>query len=334
MSNGFCTDCGQELKAVVRFCPNCGAKTENSQPSEPKTLDEPNAFKEKPKAIKSESNGTDAKRLQKVGYIASAISGASTFLPIVTLPILGSVSFFGNGRSDGVLVLVLSGLAAFALYLGKYTWLLGLALGALVLTGNAFIQIFDLINDRNFTNLGIGWLGMLGGSLALIWVAREGRKGRVIKRVEFKFFRRPFLLVSYLALLGSLTALTFPFYTTSLRAAVTNPSFFEYLFSWGVLGGPYAFLYLISPLFSLILFAYARLGWSCVVSALPMLMYPVVEDAFWSLRQRILIYERVPALEFSVLLPILGFLLTLSACIILWRRSGAKVKPEGKTSTE
>jgi hypothetical protein len=101
-----------------------------------------------------------------------------------------------------------------------------------------------------------------------------------------------------------------------------------------VLGGPYAFLYLISPLFSLILFAYARLGWSCVVSALPMLMYPAVEDAFWSLRQRILIYERVPALEFSVLLPILGFLLTLSACIILWRRSGAKVKPEGKTSTE
>jgi hypothetical protein len=57
------------------------------------------------------------------------------------------------------------------------------------------------------------------------------------------------------------------------------------------------------------------------VSALPMLMYPAVEDAFWSLRQRILIYDRLPALEFSVLLPILGFLLTLSA---LWITNSAR----------
>jgi len=61
------------------------------------------------------------------------------FLPIVRLPIVGSINYFQNGRGDGVLVLVMMAVAVLLLLRRRFVWLM--LPGACVLTGLALALI-------------------------------------------------------------------------------------------------------------------------------------------------------------------------------------------------
>lgn len=78
--------------------------------------------------------------IQVLGIAGSALLLLGVFTPIVSVPILGSVTYFMNGRGDGTIVLVLA-VVSVALTLAKrYKWLWLTGLGSLG------VMIFTFVN--------------------------------------------------------------------------------------------------------------------------------------------------------------------------------------------
>jgi hypothetical protein len=76
-------------------------------------------------------------RKQILGLAGSVVLFVGVFAPIVSLPIVGSVNYFQNGRGDGVIVLILAVISLVLVLLKRYRWLwiTGLlSLGMLVFT--------------------------------------------------------------------------------------------------------------------------------------------------------------------------------------------------------
>ena len=90
-------------------------------------------------------SGTDFKLL--MGLIGSALLILGVFCPIVSIPIIGGMNYFQNGKGDGTIVLVLAvGSAVFALA-RQFRWLWftgGGSLGMLIFT---FVRFQALMKD-------------------------------------------------------------------------------------------------------------------------------------------------------------------------------------------
>lgn len=70
---------------------------------------------------------------QTVGFVGSALLVVGVFMPMISLPILGSMNYFQNGEGDGTFVLILGVLSAVAVARQRY--------GALWLTGGASLAL-------------------------------------------------------------------------------------------------------------------------------------------------------------------------------------------------
>jgi len=82
----------------------------------------------------------------------AALSGAGllvlgVFMPIISLPVVGSVTYFNNGQGDGVFVLVAAALVVILSSTKKYKWLLLPGLGTALLMMVALVRAITLIND-------------------------------------------------------------------------------------------------------------------------------------------------------------------------------------------
>ena len=86
-------------------------------------------------------------RRQLFGYIASGVLALATFLPIATLPIVGSLSYFNNGQGDGLFVLLAAVLAAALVAIKKYILVLIPAGIALAITMFTMITLMSKINE-------------------------------------------------------------------------------------------------------------------------------------------------------------------------------------------
>lgn len=68
---------------------------------------------------------------QKLGLIGSIILFVGVFMPIISLPMIGNVNYFNNGKGDGTIILILA-VISFVLVLSKnYKWLWFTGLGSL-----------------------------------------------------------------------------------------------------------------------------------------------------------------------------------------------------------
>ncbi len=97
-------------------------------------------------------------RRQLFGYIASGVLALATFLPIATLPIVGSLSYFNNGQGDGLFVLLAAVLAGVLVAIKKYKLILipaGIAMGITIFT---LITLMTKINDLK-AGLGVSMEG-------------------------------------------------------------------------------------------------------------------------------------------------------------------------------
>ena len=94
------------------------------------------------------SNERGEMNTQKIlGLSGSAVLALGAFVPIVSLPIIGSINYFNNGQGDGIFIVLLAAVAAVLAFLGQYKflWIPGAAsLVLLVITLTRFIQ---LVND-------------------------------------------------------------------------------------------------------------------------------------------------------------------------------------------
>ena len=84
---------------------------------------------------------------QIFGYGSSALLILGTFMPIVSLPMVGTLTYFANGQGDGWLVLVCAAAAIVltALRKFKFVWIPGGI--ALILLIVVFARIMGVINE-------------------------------------------------------------------------------------------------------------------------------------------------------------------------------------------
>ena len=82
-----------------------------------------------------------------VGFSGAAVMALGAFLPIVSLPIVGSLNYFNNGEGDGIFIVILAVVAAVLTFLGQYKflWIPG-ALSLAFLTF-ALVRFMQVVNE-------------------------------------------------------------------------------------------------------------------------------------------------------------------------------------------
>ena len=101
------------------------------QPSEPLT---------RQPIIAAIQKGEDMKTKQLLGLIGSIVLFIGVFTPIVSVPIMGNLNYFQNGKGDGVIVLVLAVISFILVLANKYKglWFTGI--------GSLGLMLFTFIN--------------------------------------------------------------------------------------------------------------------------------------------------------------------------------------------
>lgn len=77
---------------------------------------------------------------QVLGLVGSLILFIGVFTPIISLPIVGSMNYFQNGRGDGVIILVLAVFSVFLTLTKRYRFLLFTGGGSIAILAFTFIN--------------------------------------------------------------------------------------------------------------------------------------------------------------------------------------------------
>ena len=86
---------------------------------------------------------------QLLGLIGSAVLFVGVFAPIVSIPIMGNMNYFQNGKGDGVIVLVLAVISLILVLLKKFKGLWFTGLGSIAIMTFTFINFqIALANTR------------------------------------------------------------------------------------------------------------------------------------------------------------------------------------------
>ena len=130
-----CPACNEPISKNATSCPHCG---------EPLISD--NAFL----------------GVSNIGYIGSILMFIGAFLPAINIPIRGSISYIGNGKGDGILIIFIAILSFYYIYKQskKSLFLSGIFSLGIILYG--FITVVTRINKVSSEATGIG-KAILGG---------------------------------------------------------------------------------------------------------------------------------------------------------------------------
>lgn len=142
---------------------------------------------------------TDSKPIALIG---AALLFVGVFMPFVSMPIVGSLNYFGNGKGDGVFIIAMAAIAAGLALSGNIRETLWPGLASLAMFAFTFIRFQTTMADaraqletdlagnpfRGFADAAVdsvqlqwGWAVLLIGALMVTyagWAARRGeRKG-------------------------------------------------------------------------------------------------------------------------------------------------------------
>jgi hypothetical protein len=125
----YCTECRGFIVHEDKICPHCGADTSRFIEQEDHPSQEINPERARVMA-----------RKQTLGVIGSLVLFVGVFTPIISLPFVGSVNYFQNGKGDGVIILALAIVSLILTLTRRYggLWFTGL--------GSLAVMIFTFIN--------------------------------------------------------------------------------------------------------------------------------------------------------------------------------------------
>jgi len=164
-----CPQCDFENEEGTRFCSNCN--TPLVRPKTPNTTENPyiKIKKEKPETMldylvnkiddaatkfhESREFSEPCERENKkgtkqlLGLIGSAVLFVGVFAPIVSIPIVGNMNYFQNGKGDGTIVLVLVVVSLILILLKKFKGLWFTGLGSMAILAFTFINFQIKMSD-------------------------------------------------------------------------------------------------------------------------------------------------------------------------------------------
>jgi hypothetical protein len=148
---------------------------------------------------------------QVLGLVGSLILFIGVFTPVISLPIVGSVNYFQNGRGDGVFILLLAVLSVFLTLTRRYHLLLFTGIGSLAILTITFVTFqmrmsemqsqfkqtmannpFAGLGDAMFSTIQIqwGWAVLLIGAVIVTSTAllKETPEGLALDREEATYY--------------------------------------------------------------------------------------------------------------------------------------------------
>lgn len=156
LSSLACTSCGIAHRVGAVFCKGCGKPLATQQVPRSQHLSEQILQTETPSTVQAipelqsslkelpQPRDPDLHRVlarkQMLGLIGSLILFVGVFTPIISLPIVGSMNYFQNGKGDGVIILALAICSLILTLTKRYRglWFTG--------TGSLAVMIFTFIN--------------------------------------------------------------------------------------------------------------------------------------------------------------------------------------------
>ncbi len=84
---------------------------------------------------------------QKLGIAGSIILFVGVFMPVVSVPVVGYINYFQNGKADGTIVLILSVISLLLVLARKYKVLWITGGGSLIVMAITFINFQSKISD-------------------------------------------------------------------------------------------------------------------------------------------------------------------------------------------
>lgn len=112
---------------------------------------------------------------QKIGLLGSFLLGIGNFLPIISVPLLGSFNYMLNGEGgDGLIVLGLAIIAGLCILSGRLVWARIPAIGAGLVMAFTLFNYSSTIGQSpfgSFVRLEWGWLVLIPGCALVLLAA-------------------------------------------------------------------------------------------------------------------------------------------------------------------
>jgi len=96
---------------------------------------------------KLENTRPDIKTNQVLGLIGSVALILGVFMPIIRVPILGTINYFRNGKGDGTFVLLLALVSVLLVIRNKCQWLFLTGFGALGVMAFTFVNFYNRLAE-------------------------------------------------------------------------------------------------------------------------------------------------------------------------------------------
>jgi len=116
-----CDKCQSALPPNKTQCPRCGEMFDEPVPPDAEAPVKGFSAKRSTPYVSNPSQGLDVKQL--VGLIGAVVLFVGTFAPIVSVPVVGSINYFQNGKGDGSIIIFLAVLSAILVLTRRYTGL-------------------------------------------------------------------------------------------------------------------------------------------------------------------------------------------------------------------